>query len=183
MGVKSGTWEYTGTSIIKKDGTHGGKSMNLRLGAVVLLGVVILGLAFWLDRQGEGESRITVADAWARPVPEAGGTAAVYLEIENGGEAGDVLRVAQTPVAAKAEIHASRMDGDIMRMRRLDSLEIDAGKRAEFAPGGLHIMLIGLTRALEPDTHFPLTLVFDEAGRVTTQVTVREEGGAGGRQR
>ena len=36
------------------------------------------------------------------------------------------------------------------------------GKRVELKPGGYHIMLIGLTRALAAGETVPLTIVFEE---------------------
>jgi copper(I)-binding protein len=156
--------------------------MTLRLTAVVLVAAAILGTALWLARepQGEGRGRIAVTNAWARPGAEVGGTAAVYLTIENSGEASDFLTGAETPVAESAEVHASQMEGDIMRMRRLETLEIFAGERTAFAPGGLHIMLTGVKTKLAEGDRFPLVLIFDDAGRVGTEVAVHDQGGAVG---
>ena len=154
--------------------------MALRLGVVLLAAIAIMGTALWLvrERDGGAESHIAVADAWTRPAAEADGTAAVYLRIENTGDAGDRLTDVETPVAAKAEMHSSRMEGDIMRMRPVDSIEILAGKRTDFAPGGLHIMLTGLKQSLKEGDRFPLTLVFDRAGRIGTEVIVHDRGPA-----
>ncbi|MCC6756118.1 MAG: copper chaperone PCu(A)C, partial [Solirubrobacterales bacterium] len=41
-----------------------------------------------------------------------------------------------------------------------------------FAPGGMHLMLMGLGAGFDEGTHFPLTLTFETAGAVTVEVPV-----------
>ena len=43
-----------------------------------------------------------------------------------------------------------REDGGVFRMERLDGLAIAPGERAELAPGGTHLMLLGLAYRLVP---------------------------------
>ena len=151
--------------------------MTGRIVAVLFVAVAILGAALYLLHQsdGDGQSRIAVSGAWARPGVGIGGTTAVYLEIENSGDGPDKLVGVETPAAEKAQIHVSRMDGDIVRMRRLDSLAIFEGERKVFSPGGLHVMLMGMKRDLTEGDHFPLILVFEKAGRITTEVAVQNQ--------
>ena len=154
--------------------------MAIRLGVVFLLAAAIVAAALWLagGSGGGGHSRIAVSGAWTRPVADTDGAAAVYLRIENSGDGGDRLIGVETPAAAKAEVHSSQMDGDIMRMRPVDSVEIEAGGAVALAPGAMHIMLTGLKQGLKDGDRFPLTLVFAKAGRVETEVAVGEKGPA-----
>ena len=156
--------------------------MAIRLGAVFLLAAALVAAMLWLagESGGDAPSRIVVAGAWARPVADIGGAAAVYLRVENSGDGGDRLTGVETPAAAKAEDHSSQMDGDIMRMRPVDSVEIGAGQTAALSPGAMHIMLTGLKQGLKEGESFPLTLVFAKAGRIETNVGVSEQGPAAG---
>ena len=45
------------------------------------------------------------------------------------------------------------------------------------APGGYHIMLMGLKQPLKEGDHIPITLTFAHAGAITAQVTVVAGGG------
>jgi len=54
-----------------------------------------------------------------------------------------------------------------------------AGGSAEFKPGGMHIMLVGLKQPLKAGDSFPLTLAFQKAGAVETTVMIVKPGGAG----
>lgn len=132
---------------------------------------------------------IQIDDAWARPSRPmmASGqqadsstaaltTSAVYFTLRNTGGRSDTLTAASSDVAGTVEIHESRMEDDVMRMRQLQSIEIPAGESVTFKPGGLHVMLIGLTRQLAVGDAFALTLDLSESGERSIQVTVRQDG-------
>ena len=73
------------------------------------------------------------------------------------------------------EIHETTMDGDVMHMQQVSGgIEIPANGQVELKPGGLHVMLIGLTRDLNPGETFPVTLQFENAGAVTVEAEVRQ---------
>jgi copper(I)-binding protein len=148
--------------------------MKRRITAAIVIVGAIVALALWLwpKKSADMPGGIVVTGAWTAPNPMVGGTDAVYLEIANTGGAADTLTGAETPAADKADFHESKMEGDVMRMRRLDSVEIPAGGHVSFAPGGLHIMLTGLKAKLAEGGHFRLTLVFAHAGRIETDVEV-----------
>lgn len=101
---------------------------------------------------------------------------AAYLQIENKG-ADDALLSARSPAASKVEIHSMSMDGNVMKMRALDQLELKAGQKIEMKPGnGVHIMLMGLKKPLAVGDKFPLTLNFRKAGKVEATVEVTDTG-------
>ncbi|MEN6541547.1 copper chaperone PCu(A)C [Parvibaculum sp.] len=108
---------------------------------------------------------------WARPT--TGQTGAVYFVLKNGGTTDDALLRVETDVADKAQIHTMTMDGTVMRMRELDKLDIPAGKTVAVAPGGIHVMLIGLKAPLKSGDKFPMKLVFEKAGSVEVSVYVQ----------
>jgi periplasmic copper chaperone A len=123
----------------------------------------------------EGASDISVSAAWARA--SVTDTGAAYVTIANNGNADDALLEARSPVAAKVEVHDMTMEGMVMKMRRLDALPIKAGDEVALAPGGKHIMLIGLKQALEEGISVPVTLVFEKAGEIEVDAPVRPAGG------
>jgi copper(I)-binding protein len=76
----------------------------------------------------------------------------------------DRLTAVSSPVAKKAELHTMSMGGGVMKMRPLTAIDIPAGQAVTLNPGGMHIMLLGLTQPLHQGQSFPLTLSFDHAG-------------------
>jgi copper(I)-binding protein len=114
-----------------------------------------------------------VEAAWARPTAKGQPAGGGYLRIDNKGGAADrLLGASAGAAAASVELHSMSMDGDVMRMRRVDAIDVPAGGTVELKPGGLHLMLMGLTAPLEPHTVVPLTLRFEKAGEVQVQMKV-----------
>lgn len=136
-------------------------------------------LALVAPALAQSNSGIEISHPWARATASTATTGAVYLKIVNHGASDDSLTAASTPVAAKAEPHTTLNDNGIMKMRPLAELPVKAGGTAEFKPGGMHIMLLGLKQPLKAGDSFPLTLTFKKAGTVETTVTVEKPGSAG----
>jgi copper(I)-binding protein len=63
---------------------------------------------------------------------------------------------------------------DIARMREVAVLHIAPGEKLELAPGGLHVMLMGLRKPLVAGRTFRLELLFEVAGSREVLVAVRE---------
>ena len=108
----------------------------------------------------------------------AGRTGGVFLEIANKGKTADRLVEASSFLATNAELHTTVKDGDVMRMRPVAAIDIPAGGSVKLQPGGLHIMLIGLTTPLKEGAVFPLVLTFEKAGKVEVSVEVGKAGAA-----
>lgn len=99
---------------------------------------------------------------------------AAFVQLENRGS-DDALLSASSPAANKVEIHTMSMEGDVMKMRALEQLELKAGQKLEMKPGnGPHLMLMGLKKPLTAGDKFPLTLNFRKAGKLETTVEVAE---------
>lgn len=119
---------------------------------------------------------IRVDHVWSRAMP-AGATGVVYLTVTDQG-APDRLTGAASPVAASAGLHETIDDNGVMKMRPVASLPVAPGKPITLAPGGYHIMLMGLKQALVAGTSFPVTLTFAKAGKLTVTATVQGPGAA-----
>jgi copper(I)-binding protein len=76
-------------------------------------------------------------------------------------------------------MHTMSMQGDVMKMRPLAAIDIPAGQPVTLSPGGMHIMLLGLTQPLREGQSFPLTLSFDHAGPRQVTVTIEKAGAMG----
>jgi copper(I)-binding protein len=117
---------------------------------------------------------LDIRNAWARPAAE-GDNGAVYFVIENGTSQNDVLLSGRTDIASVVELHESQREGDHMSMHQQDEVVLPAGEAVEFSPGGLHMMLVGLTRELKAGETFDITLVFKQAGKKIVSVSVKDD--------
>ena len=116
---------------------------------------------------------LAITDPWSRPTPPIASVGAVYFSITNAGRKADRLLAIGSPIARQAEIHESRVVNGTVEMRPVESIECPPGATVRIEPGGLHVMLLGLTHPLAAGTTFPLSLRFRDAGSVTVQVAVR----------
>jgi copper(I)-binding protein len=121
---------------------------------------------------------ITLDHVWARA--SSGKTGAIYLTINNAGPTDDQLLSAATAVADKVQLHTEINDNGVMKMRPVAAIDVKAHGQTILAPGGLHIMLIGLKHPLKEGDNFPLTLTFEKAGKLDVTVAVETAGSKGG---
>ena len=105
---------------------------------------------------------MTITDAWARATVAGQKTAGAYAELMSASHA--ALVAAESPSAASVEIHTMSMDGGVMRMRRVERIELPAGKAVRLAPGGLHLMLIGIKQQLKAGDKVSLVLTIETQG-------------------
>lgn len=148
--------------------------MILRSAFAVALAATVLTPAAAKDvRKGN----LTVTNAWSRATAPRATVGAGFLTIRNAGAQADRLVSATSPRAQRVEIHTMSMDGGVMRMRPLpDGLDVPASGEATLAPGGNHIMLIGLTSPLKAGERVPATLRFARAGTVRVTFVVGAAG-------
>lgn len=128
-------------------------------------------------QQAKSEA-VAVSSPWARATPGGAKVGAAYLEL-TAPKAADILLAAKSPVADVVELHAHTSEGGIMKMRRIESIPVEAGKKVSLQPGGLHIMLMELKQPLKEGETIDLTLVFEKAGEVSIKVPVRKIGDPG----
>lgn len=117
-------------------------------------------------------ARPVVEAAWIAEAPPGARHGAAYLRLHNGARA-DALLAVETPVAQVVELHATAQEQGLVRMEQEATLALAPGAVVELAPGGRHLMLINLRRALKAGERVPLTLRFRHAGLVTVDAEVR----------
>jgi hypothetical protein len=118
------------------------------------------------------DATIEISQAWARATASGAKVGGAYVTIVNHGSEDDRLTAAASPIAAKVALHTTQEENGVMKMRPLTEVPVKAGATVTFQPGGMHIMLVDLTRPLKVGETFPLTLSFDKAGSVPATVTV-----------
>jgi len=118
-------------------------------------------------------AQVDISQAWVRAtVAQQKATGAfVQLKAKNDSR----LVEARSPVAGVVEIHEMKMEGSTMKMRAVDGLDLPAGKNVELKPGGYHIMLMDLKKALPAGEQVDLTLVFEGRDKKRETVDIKAE--------
>ncbi|WP_141938018.1 copper chaperone PCu(A)C [Bradyrhizobium sp. UNPA324] len=142
-------------------------------GAVVL--TCLAGSPTFAADRNSGD--LVITKAWSRATPGGARVAGGYLTIENRGHATERLQAASAAHALRTEIHEMTVTGGVMTMRPLDKgLVIAPGQIVTLAPGGGHLMFIGLDVPLLAGDQMPVTLSFERAGEVNVTLDVQAIG-------
>jgi periplasmic copper chaperone A len=131
----------------------------------------LLAITFLAASAAQAQNAVKVEKAWARPTV-AGQSGGGGFFVITGGAAADRLLSASTGISKVVELHKMEMDGNVMRMRPVDAIDVPAGGTVELKPGGLHVMFMGLNKTLKAGERFPLTLKFEKAGEQKVDVLV-----------
>jgi copper(I)-binding protein len=116
-------------------------------------------------------AQVTVGDPWIRATVPAQKTAGAFMQLKS---AKPVRLVAvSSPVAGRVEIHQMEMQGQTMRMRAVDGIDLAANQPVNLASGGYHVMLFELKRQLKDGEQVPMTLSFVDASHKREKLTVQ----------
>jgi len=115
---------------------------------------------------------LTVSAAWARPTVPSQNVAAAYMRMQSK-QGAKVIKI-ESDVSDVVEIHSMTMQNDIMRMRKIEVLELPAGRAVELTPGGIHLMLSGLKKPLNAGDVIVLSITVQntDGTRATTKTSV-----------
>ena len=131
-------------------------------------------LAMFLVLVTTAGADVHVEDAWSLPLPPTSVNGAAYLTVHNRGPGADRLLDAESDIAGKVELHSHVIQDGQMSMMRLNGIDLAPDASVVFAPGGMHVMLLGLTKPLVRGEQYPLILRFEHAGEVPVVVSIRE---------
>jgi hypothetical protein len=118
---------------------------------------------------------LAVMDAWSRSTPPGVTVGVAYFTLKNDTGKPDRLLKITTPVASKVQVHRTEIQDGMARMREVAVLHVDAGQTLEFAPSGMHLMLMGLKQPLVEGRTFEIDLLFEVAGPRRLKVAVRRD--------
>jgi hypothetical protein len=113
-------------------------------------------------------AQVSVSEPWIRATVPVQKSTGAFMKLQSAKPAR--LVEVRTEAAGRAELHEMAMDGQVMRMRRVEGIELPAGKTVDLASGGYHVMLFDLKRQLKEGEKVDLTLVVQEAGRKRQEV-------------
>lgn len=115
---------------------------------------------------------VSVEQPFARATAPGQPNSAAFMKLTNRGEA-TALVAADSSVAETVELHTHTNEGGVMRMRKVEQIELPAGETTVLQPGGLHVMLIGLKQPLQEGSHIDLTLEYADGSEQQLEVPVQ----------
>ena len=138
---------------------------------VLMLGMTVTSFA---DSHGQAGSGISVEDSYVRVVPPGQKNTGAFMTIHNNTDKARSITSAESAAAEIVELHTHVHEDGMMKMRQIDKIDVPAMGKTVLKPGGLHVMLIGLTEAIEEGKPVRITLVFADGERKEIEVIGRK---------
>jgi copper(I)-binding protein len=128
-----------------------------------LLAFALLALSACSPGGGAAEpATVQAADAICRPTPVGRQMTGCYLTLTTA--SADRLVSVSSDQANMVQIHESRIESGMMMMNELrEGLPLPAGEAVALAPGGNHLMLMGVAEPLVAGDTVALTLTFESS--------------------
>jgi copper(I)-binding protein len=119
-------------------------------------------------------AHIVIKDAWVLEVPPSNEMSAAYMKIENSSAKASTLVTAETDASRVVELHKMSDDNGMMKMEKVNQIQVPAKGSVALEPGGLHLMLIGLQRKLKEGDEVTFTLRFQDGAEEKVVAPVRK---------
>jgi copper(I)-binding protein len=116
---------------------------------------------------------VTVKDPWIRGTVQGQSATGAFMELT--GKSSARLVGADSPAAKTVEVHNMKMENGVMKMYPVEGIDVPAGKTVKLAPGGYHVMLMGLRKPLTEGQKVPLKLTFELANKQRETVDLNVE--------
>lgn len=94
------------------------------------------------------ETTLTITDGWIRAAPPGAPMLAGYLTVHNADTTPIRVVAADSADFGAVSIHRTEIVDGVSRMRPATEVSVPAGGDLQFAPGGLHLMLMQPGRTL-----------------------------------
>lgn len=121
------------------------------------------------------KEEVQLLNASARTTTPGMSSSAAYMTIRNGSYKPVQIQSLESPVAMKTELHTTEMNNGMMKMRRVDNLQIRPGDEVELKPGSYHVMLMGLKKPIASNSEVPITITFTNGEKKTVLAHAMDE--------
>lgn len=153
--------------------------------ALAVAGVLLTSCSSTASTESTGStqsSAVSLSDGWAKAAtPDGMGMTALFGTLSNASTAeAHLVSMSCGDVAGMVELHETVTDASgNPQMRKTEAgFTVPAGGSLQLAPGGNHVMLMGLTKALNPGDELTCTASFADASTLSFTVPVKEFSGA-----
>ena len=122
-------------------------------------------------------AEMMIQDGWVRAVEDVSGGTAAYFILHNGTESDRSLIAVEAEIADRAELHESRLEDGLLRMRPVDNIPVASNSSVELAPGGYHVMLLDLRQPLSAGDSVEIILHLDDGTILNEKLHVQSGAG------
>ena len=141
-----------------------------------LLALPVLAGLTWapVSAARDAASRVSAIEPYVRAMAPGQSSSAAFMTLRNASNTDHAVVSAESPVAGIVELHTHTMEGDMMRMRQVDKIDVPARSMTVLKPGGLHVMLMRVEGTLRHGDKVLVRLVFEDGSKKEIEAPVRK---------
>ncbi len=121
------------------------------------------------------KASLMVMNSWVRLTPPVAKNSAAYFVFHNTSDKDITVVGVSSKIAKMTMMHDVVMEKNMAKMVHLDKVKVPAGGQVEFAPGGKHLMFVGLTEKLDAAKDVTVKFTLDSGEVITTVMKVKAE--------
>ncbi len=133
---------------------------------LIAVSLILLNSSVWA-------ASVNVEGAYVRHMPPTQSVTGAFMTFRNTTDADREIVSAESDVAERVELHTHLHDNGVMKMRQVEKIEVPARGETVLAPGGFHVMLIGLKQPLELGQMVDIKFNFDDGSSEQIQAEVK----------
>jgi periplasmic copper chaperone A len=151
----------------------------LELGRLAVIGSAVVGAALMTVVPASAGESLQAENAWVPWAPPGLKVHVAYMTIVNRGATDQIIVSAESTDYERIELHRSVIKDGVSTMEAIGEVKVPANGRIEFAPIGLHLMLIGPRRPPALDGHVQIVLRLSSGEEVDVSAVIRRRDDAG----
>ena len=145
----------------------------LELRRLAVIGSAVVGAALVAVVPALAGESLQAENAWVPWAPPGLKVHVAYMTIVNRGATDQIIVSAESSGYERVELHRSVIKDSVSTMEAIGEVKVPANGRVEFAPTGLHLMLIGPRRPQAVDGHIQIVLRLSGGEEVEVSAVVR----------
>jgi copper(I)-binding protein len=151
----------------------------LELRRLAVIGSAVVGAVLMTVVPASAGESLQAENAWVPWAPPGLKVHVAYMTIVNRGATDQIIVSAESPDYERIELHRSVIKDGVSTMEAIGEVKVPANGRVEFAPTGLHLMLIGPRRPQALDGHVQIVLRLNSGEEVDVSAVIRRRDDAG----
>ena len=151
----------------------------LELRRLAVIGSAVVGAALVIVVRASAGESLQAENAWVPWAPPGLKVHVAYMTIVNRGATDQIIVSAESTDYERIEVHRSVIKDGVSTMEAIGEVKVPANGRVEFAPTGLHLMLIGPRRPPALYGHVQIVLRLSSGEEVDVSAVIRRRDDAG----
>jgi periplasmic copper chaperone A len=151
----------------------------LELRRLAVIGSAVVGAVLMTVVPASAGESLQAENAWVPWAPPGLKVHVAYMTIVNRGATDQIIVSAESTDYERIEFHRSVIKDGVSTMEAIGEVKVPANGRVEFAPTGLHLMLIGPRRPPALDGHVQIVLRLSSGEEVDVSAVIRRRDDAG----